>query len=64
MSDSSREQQIAEWQAIRAVEPAHVIATYKGIAGIPTDGPLPAGVTFDAMIAAIVEYEEREGRFA
>jgi hypothetical protein len=63
MSDSPGEQ-LASWQAIRAIDPALIIATYKGIVGIQADGQLPPGITFDAMIAAILDYEERERRLA
>jgi hypothetical protein len=62
MTPSPRERRMAELVAIRAADPAQIIAIYKGIAGIPPDGPLPPGITFDAMIAAILDREEREAR--
>ena len=38
-----------------------IIDRYKGITGTPPDGQLPYGISFDAMIAAIVAHEDETG---
>lgn len=48
---------------MRATDPAQIIAIYQGIVGLQPDRQLPYGVSFTAMIEAILDYEEREGDF-
>jgi hypothetical protein len=61
MALSPRERRTDELRSMRRLDPAQIIDRYKGITGIPPDGQLPYGVSFDAMIAAIVAYEDETG---
>jgi hypothetical protein len=49
----------SELHVLRRVDPAQIIARYKGIRGISPDSQLPYGVSFVAMIDAIVAFEEQ-----
>ena len=63
MASTPRERRTDELRSIRRLDPALIIDRYKGITGIPSDGQLPYGVSFDAMIAAIVAHEDETGEF-
>jgi len=61
MQPSPRERRTEELRLLRRLDPAQIIDRYKGLAGIPADGQLPYGISFDAMIAAIVAFEDETG---
>ena len=61
MAPSPRERRTDELRLLRRLDPAQIIDHYKGITGTPPDGQLPYGVSFDAMIAAIVAHEDQTG---
>jgi hypothetical protein len=57
---SQSDRRRAELDQLRQSDPAQIIAIFKGISGISPDGQLPYGVSFDAMISAIVAFEEQQ----
>ena len=64
MVDPAIEQRTEELRALRATDPAQIIAYYQRIAAITPDGQLPPGVSFGEMIQTILIHEVRCGKLA
>ena len=62
MTLSPRERRESELRDMRASDPARIVALYRGITNTQPDGQLPYGISFDAMIAAIVAFEEETAK--
>jgi hypothetical protein len=59
---TSYEGRRAELQALLRTNPAQIIAHFRGVSGLSTDGQLPYGVSFATMIEAILAFEQEHGQ--
>jgi hypothetical protein len=59
-----REMRAAELRELRQCDPIKLLAMYRNLVGLGVDSQLPQGVSFTAMIEALLDDEDSSGNLA